>query len=819
MHSRIPRLKPLSRFTISLLLLLSVAGLLPLRAQQVEMSVVAAPELIPDDPDAASYYRQTDVNDKVCALIKVKPSNPMGAVLVLNTGGGMAPVPPPKGQTSKRDDGEWWYWLSPDTKNIYFTAEGYQTTAPLGVSLQPGKVYRLNLTVGAALHVISEFKMKTSVMKLNILPKECVVSYGLDANCDMDRVTVQDGYFEAVLNEGTYYYKIENPYFTTYTGTYILSQDSKEEAVSLQPAYGYLRVTSEPSGAEVFLDGSLQSAGKTPFTTGMLTQGPHSVRLWKEDYYAQELKIQVAPTAQVQDIPPVSLKPQFGTVTCWCEDPQAELIVTDGANQVIAEGKSGMKVQLNSRGSYKLEATREGYASQSVGIQGGKSIEGQNLSISVGAPVPLYGGLQVSSEPRRAEVWVDGQKVGTTTYISRVLVGNHKVELKLDGYQADAFTVTVLRDQETVVSRKLEKPSAIVVVPGSSGGGSLALQGGRGSQTANCYIVSNAGTYSFPTVKGNSWTSVGNVSRAEVLWESFGTSTAPSKGDIIQSVSYSPGSGSSAGDITLSTPSTLKNGNAVVAAKDASGNILWSWHIWVCKDYDPVATAQTYYNNAGVMMDRNLGATSATPGDVGALGLLYQWGRKDPFLGSSSISSSTKAKSTLSWPSNVSSNSSNGTIAYATTHPTTFITSNDSNHDWYYTGSSSTDNTRWQSSKTIYDPCPPGWRVPDGGSNGVWSKAVGSSSSFSDYPYDSTNKGMNFSGKFASASTIWYPAAGCMDIGGGSLDGVGYAGSWWAACTPYDNYACRLYLSSNGDVNLWSRYSRAIGLSVRCLQE
>lgn len=92
MHSRIPRLKPLSRFALSLFLLFSAAGLFPLRAQQVEMTVVATPELMPDDPDAASYYRQTDVNDKVCALIKVKPSNPMDAVLVLNTGGGMAPV-------------------------------------------------------------------------------------------------------------------------------------------------------------------------------------------------------------------------------------------------------------------------------------------------------------------------------------------------------------------------------------------------------------------------------------------------------------------------------------------------------------------------------------------------------------------------------------------------------------------------------------------------------------------------------------------------------------------------------------------------------
>ena len=91
---------------------------------------------------------------------------------------------------------------------------------------------------------------------------------------------------------------------------------------------------------------------------------------------------------------------------------------------------------------------------------------------------------------------------------------------------------------------------------------------------------------------------------------------------------------------------------------------------------------QVYYNNAGTMMDRNLGATSATPGDVGALGLLYQWGRKDPFLGGGSISSNTVAKSTGTWPSAVSSDSNTGTIAYATSNPTTFIMRNSNNYDW-----------------------------------------------------------------------------------------------------------------------------------------
>ena len=331
------------------------------------------------------------------------------------------------------------------------------------------------------------------------------------------------------------------------------------------------------------------------------------------------------------------------------------------------------------------------------------------------------------------------------------------------------------------------------------------------STSANCYIVSNAGLYKFKTVKGNSNKSVGSVASASILWETFGTSTIPEMLDLIKAFCYEDGY------IAFQTADTFKEGNAVIAAKDADGNILWSWHIW----FTDQPQGQEYYNNTGTMMDRNLGASSSTPGDVGALGLLYQWGRKDPFLGSSSISSNTVAKSTIYWPSCVSSNTSNGTIAYATANPTTLITYNSNNYDWYYTGSSSTDNTRWttsESSKSIYDPCPAGWRVPDGGNNGVWSTALGSSSSDYDGTYDNTNYGINFSGKFGSDQTIWYPASGrCYNFVGSLLD-VGSGGEYWSA-SPNDNDAYSLRFKLN--VYVYPSYgdNRAYGRSVRCLQE
>lgn len=226
-------------------------------------------------------------------------------------------------------------------------------------------------------------------------------------------------------------------------------------------------------------------------------------------------------------------------------------------------------------------------------------------------------------------------------------------------------------------------------------------------------------------------------------------------------------------------------------------------------------------------MDRNLGATSATPGDVGALGLLYQWGRKDPFLGSSSIISNTEPESTIIWPTTVVSDSSTGTIDYATSHPTTFIAANSSNKDWFYTGDSSIDYTRWQHFKTIYDPCPAGWRVPEGYYDGVWATASGENQWRNESDFDFTNYGMDFSvtdKTFGLSGPIWYPASGDRLADSGSLSLVGGRGGYWSIYKRISSYgeqfAPCFSLDDRGAVFPADAIAyRALGLSLRCLQE
>ena len=342
------------------------------------------------------------------------------------------------------------------------------------------------------------------------------------------------------------------------------------------------------------------------------------------------------------------------------------------------------------------------------------------------------------------------------------------------------------------------------------------------NRTANSYIVSAAGDYKFrATHKGNSSTeAIGAITSAAVLWESFGTATAPAVGDLVKNVAYSDG--------YIRFTATAAEGNAVIAVIDDKGTdgteddvILWSWHIWLTDQ----PAEHVYNNSAGTMMDRNLGATSAAKGDAGALGLLYQWGRKDPFLGSSSTSSNTVALSTLTWPSPVQVSTLPVDATYHIANPTTFITSNNSrqNYDWFFTSSSEYHNDRWPDSgspKSIYDPCPAGWRVPDGGENGIWAKAHGSSTNYNS-TYDSAKRGFNFSGDFGESSPIWYPLQGQRGYDDGNLKYVGLYGRYWSCSSPTGSPKAYVLYTwySGGTVNPMATIDRAHGFPVRCCKE
>ena len=324
--------------------------------------------------------------------------------------------------------------------------------------------------------------------------------------------------------------------------------------------------------------------------------------------------------------------------------------------------------------------------------------------------------------------------------------------------------------------------------------------------TANCYLVYSPGDYMFNClVQGNSKDPLnGTPVVAEVLWESVGVADAPSVGSVVNDVKIKDG---------FVCFTARKDGNAAIAVRDAGGSILWSWHIWVCKAYVPYYRDQYYSNDAGYMMDRNIGALSAKPGDPTSLGLLFQWGRKDPFMGAckisySSYSNQAVAGSTLSWPVPVSSSTTTGTIPFAVSHPTTFITQNTSHFDWLYNQS----ELRWtDDSKSKYDPCPVGYRVPKGGPSGLWETAGYTST------WDSGTRTMSLY-ILENGGVAYYPACGFLTREQGLLNYAGENGLVWSATTHGDYAYYMDYVLGSTTVKTYGAY-RADARPVRCCSE
>ncbi|KFF09578.1 hypothetical protein IX38_03545 [Chryseobacterium luteum] len=128
---------------------------------------------------------------------------------------------------------------------------------------------------------------------------------------------------------------------------------------------------------------------------------------------------------------------------------------------------------------------------------------------------------------------------------------------------------------------------------------------------------------------------------ADVLWED-------THGLIKSGPGYSLGILGSDANAKIQVPiNKAKKGNAVIALR-VNGEIYWSWHVWVTDDPANGSTYKSFDNITRVRadgtveqipdsewgwMDRNLGALSSsiTSSDWNRnIGLLYQWGRKDP---------------------------------------------------------------------------------------------------------------------------------------------------------------------------------------------
>ena len=124
-------------------------------------------------------------------------------------------------------------------------------------------------------------------------------------------------------------------------------------------------------------------------------------------------------------------------------------------------------------------------------------------------------------------------------------------------------------------------------------------------------------------------------------------------------------------------------------------------------------------------------------------------------------------------------------------------------------------STTTPSDKTIFDPCPAGWRVP------AWSGGLSPWNGFNEttFPfYNAFDWNLSYGRVYTSAGNTYYPAASYRDSEGMLFDiGSEGPGVYWSASPSQNNMVCDLSFS-NGEVMLYDDY-RMFGFSVRCVRE
>ena len=265
---------------------------------------------------------------------------------------------------------------------------------------------------------------------------------------------------------------------------------------------------------------------------------------------------------------------------------------------------------------------------------------------------------------------------------------------------------------------------------------------------ANSYIVSTEGLYGFET-KTNDGNPIEGIESADWLWTSKAN-------NIVEGVTYFNG--------VISFKATGKTGNALIVALNKEKEIVWSWHIWAT----PQPKLLTY-DNGTVIMDRFLGATSTGWEGVEPLGLLYQWGRKDPFWGANNAKENEEKDCTFNQAREMTTinpkfnmdwmyigGRGKGTTIDESIKNPVCMWADESTSDYHWLAVS--DKTLWAEQKTIYDPCPAGYRVSSSDELNVFSKE--------NFKYDESKKAYAHQ---MGEKIDWWPISGVREDKSGLL--------------------------------------------------
>ena len=254
--------------------------------------------------------------------------------------------------------------------------------------------------------------------------------------------------------------------------TYILTLSKPAGSTEPTDAGGnFYALTVTPKNAVVTIDGNPQTVSTDGEYSAMLPYGSHTYKVEAGGYISKSGSF----TISSSDMTPinVSLVSAMATVSVTCPTPAVSLYV-DKKSVGMAPWTGSLK-----EGMHLIEAKKDGYRSQQRTINLSQQ---QRLDVAFAELVVIQGNLSVNYKPFDADVYIDGKKVGQSPRVfNGIMVGNHKVEIKKDGYGTDSKTVSILEGQTASLSGVLTTHTSSSVASGfSSSGNTITIRVKKG---------------------------------------------------------------------------------------------------------------------------------------------------------------------------------------------------------------------------------------------------------------------------------------------------------------------------------------------------
>ncbi|MBN2733357.1 MAG: PEGA domain-containing protein [Methanomicrobiaceae archaeon] len=219
------------------------------------------------------------------------------------------------------------------------------------------------------------------------------------------------------------------------------------------PTTGSIYVTSSPSNAMVYIDGTY--VGNTPQQSSGYSAGYHNVEVRKSGYqnWASSASVTAGATANVYAS--LVAVESYGTISVR-STPSGASVYLDGNYQ----GQTPTTVSGVVKGAHTIELNKAGY-NEWVGQVTVYAGQTSTIYPTLQAiPTPGTGTIYVSSSPGGAYLYLDGTYEGVTpTYgtsaIDNVNAGTHTITLKLSGYKDATTSVSVIGGGTATVSLPL----------------------------------------------------------------------------------------------------------------------------------------------------------------------------------------------------------------------------------------------------------------------------------------------------------------------------------------------------------------------------